>query len=92
MDFRAQRSTIPDSALDGALVRGWTATSVLALSFIATKGMTLGTNHRVAAARKAMSAVQRKCKLLSIRDLTMQCKLFDALVLYILSHARESGL
>ena len=51
--------------------------------------MTLGTSFLVAAAREAMFAMQRRCALLGIRDPAMQCKLFDTLVLPILSYACE---
>ena len=52
-----------------------------------------GTSFLVAATRKAMFAMQRRCALvkvlLGIRDPGMQCKLFDTLVLPILSYACE---
>ena len=51
--------------------------------------MTFGTSFLVAAARKAMFAMRRRCALLGIRDPAMQCKLFDTLVLPILSYACE---
>ena len=55
----------------------------------ATKAMTFGTSFLVAAARKAMFAIRRQCALLGIMDPAMQCKLFDTLVLPILSYACE---
>ena len=53
----------------------------------ASKAMTFGTSFLVAAAKKAMFAMQQRCALLGIRDSAMQCKLFDTLVLPILSCA-----
>ena len=55
----------------------------------ATKAMTFGTSFLSAAVRKAMFAMRRRCVLLGIRDPAMQCKLFDTLVLPILSYACE---
>ena len=40
----------------------------------------------VATARKALFAMRRRCALLGIRDPSLLCKLFDTLVLHILSH------
>ena len=61
----------------------------LGFVFHATKGLTFGTAFLVLAARKAMFAMRRRCALMGIRDPAMQCKLFDTLVLPILSYACE---
>jgi len=55
----------------------------------ATKKMTLGTDALVATAKKALFAMRRRCALLGIRDPALQCKLFDTLVLPILSYGCE---
>ena len=43
----------------------------------------------MAAARKAMFAMRRRCEKIGIRDPALQCKLFHTLVLPILSHGIE---
>ena len=43
----------------------------------------------MAVARKALFAMRRRCPLLGIRDPALQCKLFDTLVLPILSYGCE---
>lgn len=61
----------------------------LGFTFHATKGMSFGTGILVVAAKKAMFAMRRRCALLGARDPALQCKLFDSLVLPILSYAVE---
>ena len=51
--------------------------------------MSVGTSFLVAAARKAMFTMRRKCAEVGIRDRALQCKLFDTLVLPILSYGVE---
>ena len=75
--------------LNGAVVERVDSYKYLGSVFNATKGLTFGTKFLVAAARKAMFAMRRRCALLGIRDPAMQCKLFDTLVLPILSYACE---
>ncbi len=58
----------------------------LGFVFHATKKLTFGTDALVATARKALFAMRRRCALLGIRDPALQCKLFDTLVLPILSY------
>ena len=48
-----------------------------------------GTDALVATARKALFAVRQRCALLGIQDPALQCKLFDTLVLPILSYGCE---
>ena len=78
--FVAQHSSIPDFVLNGATWREWTAagTCQVGVCLHATKGLTFGTEVLVAAARKAIFAMRRRCavKLLGVRGPTMQCKLF----------------
>ena len=61
----------------------------LGFVFLATKNMFVGTSFLVAAARKAMIAMLQRCAELGIRDPALQCKLFDTLVLPILSYGVE---
>ena len=49
----------------------------------ATKAMTFGPTFLVAAARKAMFVMRRRCAFLGIKDPAMQCKLLGILVLPI---------
>ena len=51
--------------------------------------MSVGTSFLVTAARKAMFAMRRRCAEVGIRDPALQCKLFDNLVLPILSYGVE---
>ena len=87
--FEHRQSDVPDFVLNGVV--GEEVESYKYLGFVvhATKAMTFGTGFLVAAARKAMFAMRRRCALLGIRDPAMQCKLFDTLVLPILSYACE---
>ncbi len=55
----------------------------------ATKTLTFGTDALVATARKALFAMRRRCALLGMRDPAVQCKLFDTLVLPVLSYGCE---
>ena len=55
----------------------------------AIKKLTFGTDALVATAKKALFAMRRRCALLGIRDPALQCKLFDTLVLPILSYGCE---
>ena len=57
----------------------------------ATKKMTFGADALVATAKKALFAIRRRCALLGIRDPALQFKLFDTLVLPILSYGCEVG-
>ena len=85
--FEHRRSDVPDFVLNGAVVERVESYKYLGFVVHATKAMTFGTSFLVAAARKAMFAMRRRCALLGIRDHAMQCKLFDTLVLPTLSYA-----
>ena len=87
--FEHRQSDVPDFVLNGAVVERVESYKYLGFVVHATKAMTFGTSFLVAAARKAMFAMRRRCALLGIRDPAMQCKLFDTLVLPILSYACE---
>ncbi len=87
--FEHRRSDVSDFVLNGAVVERVESYKYLGFALHATKAMTFGTTLLVAAARKAMFAMRRRCALLGIRDPAMQCKLFDILVLPILSYACE---
>ena len=90
MVFEYRQSDVPDSLLNGAVLERVESYKYLGFVVHATKAVTLifGTSFLVAAARKAMFAMRRQCALLGIRDPAMQCKLFDTLVLPILSYAK----
>ena len=59
----------------------------LGFVFRATKGLHFGTEALMAVARKALFAM--RCALWGIQDPALQCKLFDTLVLPILSYGCE---
>ena len=90
--FEHRQSDVPDFVLNGAVVERVESYKYLGFVVHATKAMTFGTSFLVAAARKAMFAMRRRCALLGIRDPAMQCKLFDTLVLPILSYACDDTL
>ena len=55
----------------------------------ATKNLSHGVSKLVSAANKAMHAMNHRCAFLHISDPKQRCKLFDSLVLPILSYASE---
>ena len=59
----------------------------LGFEFHATKDVAHCVLQPVSAAKKAMHAINRRCALLPISDPELWCKLFDNLVLSILSYA-----
>ena len=61
----------------------------LGFKFHATKNLSHGVSKLVSAANKAMHAMNRRCAFLHISDPKQRCKLFDSLVLPILSYACE---
>ena len=87
--FEHPQSDVPDFVLNGAVVERVESYKNMGFVVHATKAMTFGTSFLVAAARKAMFAMRRRCALLGIRDSAMHCKLFDTLVLPIFSYACE---
>ena len=82
-------SDVADFVLNGTVVEREDSYKYLGLVFHATKNMSVGTSFLVAAATKAMFAMQRRCAEVSIRDPALQHKLFDNLVLPILSYGVE---
>ena len=87
--IEARRSDVPDFVLGSTLVERVDNYKYLGLVFHAIKDMKIGTAFLVAAARKALFAMRRQCLLLGLSDPAKQCKLFDTLVLPILSYACE---
>ena len=61
----------------------------LGFEFHATKALTHGVSKLVSAANKAMHAMNPRCAFLHISDPKQRRKLFDSLVLPILSYASE---
>ena len=61
----------------------------MGFTFHATKSLTYGAGQLVSAAKKAVHAMRRRCAQLHISDPDLQCKLFNSLVLPILSYACE---
>ncbi len=87
MIFEARHSCVTDLVLNSAVVERVESYRYLGFTFHATGDMSFGTGIWVAAARKALFAMQRQCALLGIRGPALQCKLFDTLLLPILSYA-----
>ena len=61
----------------------------LGLDLHQSKGFTFCASHLLAAARKALFGLKRRCKELHITDPRLQCSLFDTLVRPILSYGCE---
>ena len=89
MIFEAWHSHVDDLVRNGAVVEKVESYKYLGFTFHATRHMSFGTGILAAAARKAMFAMWWRCALLGIRDPALQCKLFDTLVLPILSYSVE---
>ena len=87
--FKTQQSAVCDFRLNGAGVECVDNYKYLGFVFHATKGLHFGTEALTAVARKALFAMRRRCALLGLRDSPLQCKLFDPLVLPILSYGCE---
>ena len=87
--FEASKSECVDFVFNGRIVEQVESYRYLGFHFHATKNMSYGVSHLVSAARKAVHAMKRRCAHLHIRDPAMQCRLFNSLVLPILSYASE---
>lgn len=77
--------------LNSAVVERVESYNYLGFIFHATGDMPFGAGFLVAAATKAFFAMQQQCALLGIRDPALQCKLFDTLLLPILSYCCNLG-
>ena len=87
-----QRIAVCDFRLNGAVVAHWehvNSYKYLGFVFHAIKALHFGTEALMTVARKALFAIciWQCCAQLGIRDPALQCKLFDTLVLPILSYA-----
>ncbi len=87
--FEARQSDVRDFVLSDAIVECVESYKCLGFVVHATKRSTFGTDALVATAKKGLFAMRRRCALLGIRDLALQCKLFDTLLLPILSYGCE---
>ena len=87
--FETRQSDVCDFVLSGAVVERVESYKYLGFVVHATKKLTFGTDALVATAKKALFAMRRRCALLGIRDPALQCKLFDTLLLPILSYGCE---
>ena len=73
---------------DGSEVKRVQSYKYLGFEFHATKALTYGVSKLVSAANKARHALNRRCAFLHKSDPKQRCKLFDSLVLLILTYAR----
>ena len=89
MVYETRQSHVCDFVLSGAVVEQVESYKFLEFVVHATNKLTFGTDALVATAKKALLAMRRRCALLGIRDPALQCKLFDTLVLPILSYGCE---
>ena len=83
--FEARKSDCKDFVFSGTTVERRDEYRYLGLVFHATKNMAYGVEYLVAAAKKAVHAMRRRCISLHLSDPATICKLFDILVLPILS-------
>ncbi len=67
----------------------WNHLSILGLSFMQPKILAHGVSQFVSSAKKAMHPMNGGCALLPISDPGLHCKLFDSLVLPIMSYASK---
>ena len=82
--FETRHSGCQEFIYNGIPVERQTSYKYLGFTFHATKNMAYGVNYLVAAAKKAMHALQRRCAFLHLSDPAVKCNLFDALVLPML--------
>ena len=87
--FETRRSSCQDFTYNGIHVDREDSYKYLGFTFHATKSMAYGVGFLVAAAKKAMHAMQRRCAFLRLTDPAVKCQLFDTLVLPVLSYACE---
>ena len=83
--FARQQSAMCDFRLNGAVVERVDSYRHLGFVFHATKGLHFRKEALMAVASKALFAMRQRCALLGVRDPPLQRKLFDTLVLPILS-------
>ena len=87
--FETRRSDCAPFVFQGKVVERVEEYRYLGFVFHATRNMAYGAEFLVAAAKKAMHAMRRRCIFLGLSDPRSICKLFDMLVLPILSYACE---
>ena len=86
MVFEPLRSDVADFVLHGTVMERGKSYKYLGFVLLATRKMSVATSFLVAAARKAKFAMRRRVAEVGIRNPALQCKLFDTLVLPILSY------
>ena len=87
--FGARLSASVDFAFNGNVIDRHDHYRYLGFTFNVTKNMAFGVSYLVGAAKRAVHAMGRRCAYLHLRDTQQQCKLFDILVLPILSYGSE---
>ncbi len=87
--FEARKSDCKEFVFSGTTVERHDEYRYLGFVFHATKNMAHGVEYLVAAAKKAVHAMRRRCISLHLSDPATICKLFDILVLPILSYSCE---
>ncbi len=87
--FEARKSDCKQFDFSGTTVERHDEYRYLGFVFHATKNMAYGVEYLVAAAKKAVHGMRRRCISLHLSDAATICKLFDILVLPISSYSRE---
>ena len=88
--FHMRMSTpVPDLMFANAPIQRVEFFRYLGMHFHATKGFSFASDQLLQSAKKATHALYRRCIELHIANPSLQCKLFDALVVPVLSYACE---
>ena len=88
--FHMRESTVVDTVFyDGKPIERVQSFRYLGAHFHATKGFAFAAEQLLAAAKKALHALHRRCIALRITDPLLKTKLFDALVGPVLNYACE---
>ncbi len=87
--FEKHRNAAPKFTYRGITIERVQSFKYLGLELHSTRGMAVAITKLIAAGKKALFALHRKCNELNITDPEVLCKLFDPLVRPILSYACE---
>jgi len=87
--FEARKSDCKEFVFSGTTVERHDEYRYLGFVFHATKNMAYGVEYLVDAGKKAVHAMRRRCISLHLSDPATICKLFDIVVLPILSYSCE---
>ncbi len=87
--FEKRNSAAPEFTYRVTTIEWVQSFRYLGLELHSTRSMVVAINKLIAARKKALFALHRRCNDLSITDSKAMCQLFDSLVRPILSYACE---